>query len=248
MPSISDDDLCSGCGNCTYNPGASSSCKHDFPGSPDEDGYIVRCADFMPMPITMAPEQVQAAIAGHDLKTCKGWLAAARALLADKPAGTAIKDGDHGYTTLIDGDLCCLAGFRDGRTTYETKDGIPVDGCDPDVSAWDDERGCWDGLESAEQNMCTLTNPVFCTLTFIEGPLQLPQAGAVTQLELVRAAVQAKMAHWDALCALERSFANELSDRQNDAMCEHIDLLAASANGAISNESAQEVLNAIASA
>lgn len=167
MPSISDDDLCSGCTKCTYKPGASSSCEHDFPGSPDQDGYIVRCAEFRPQPITMTPEQVQAAIAGLDLKTYKGWIAGAIALLKDKPVGTAIED-QGGYLALIDGGLCCLAGFSDGRTTYEMEDGHPVDGGEPDVSAWDDERCCWDGLESAEQNALTLTAPVFVTLTFVE--------------------------------------------------------------------------------
>lgn len=117
--------------------------------------------------ITMTPEQVQAAIAGYDLKTFKGWTAAALALLQDKPERTAIKD-QGGYMVLIDGDLCCLAGFSDDRTTYEMDEGCLVDGGEPDASAWDDERGCWDGVESPEQNARTLIAPVFVTLTFVE--------------------------------------------------------------------------------
>lgn len=74
------------------------------------------------------------------------------------------------------------------------------------------------------------------------------QARSKTRHDLVRAAVAAKQAHWDALIALERSYPQELTDNQNDVMCERIDLLAAAATGSISDESVQEVLNAIASA
>lgn len=206
MPSIFDDDLCSGCTKCTYKPGASSSCEHDFPGSPDQDGYIVRCAEFRPQPITMTPEQVQAAIAGHDLKTFKGWMAAARALLADKPFGTAIQDQGQ-YLAIVQGDLCSLAGFGDGRTTYELENGRPVDGGEADDTAWDDERCCWDGLESAEQNILTLTDPVFVTLAFVEK--SRPHAGHI----LTQA--QAKAAH-TAMCALN-SVGSELNTSMTDA-------------------------------
>lgn len=116
--------------------------------------------------ITMTREQVQAAIAGHDLKTFKGWTAAAVALLADKPAGTAIKDSEVGFMTLIDGSLCALPVNRDGSTRFETENGVPLEGCDPDESAWS-ERGCWDCSEP-EHDLRTLTEPVFVTLTFVE--------------------------------------------------------------------------------
>ncbi|WP_052223891.1 hypothetical protein [Comamonas testosteroni] len=325
MPSISDDDLCSGCTKCTYKPGASSSCEHDFPGSPDQDGYIVRCAEFRPQPITMTSEQVQAAIAGHDLKTFKGWMAAARALLADKPFGTALKDQGQ-FLAIVGSELCSLAGFGDGRTTYELEAGRPVDGCEADDSAWDDERGCWDGVESADENTLTITAPEFVTLAFVEKGM--PHAGHIlsqaqakaahtamcalnsvgselntsmtgakgasifvtaslnglvcvgrgpdgferyvsyadfaaayglncvtaspvkTQTELVRAAVLAKIAHWDALCALERSYATELTDKQNDAMCDAVEMLAASAKdeSAVNDQAAQAVLDAITAA
>lgn len=69
-----------------------------------------------------------------------------------------------------------------------------------------------------------------------------------TQIELVRSAAIAKMAHWDALCALERSYATELTDKQNDAMCDAVEMLAAAADGVITNEDAQQVLDAITKA
>lgn len=44
--SISDDDLCSDCARCTYNPGENSGCKVNWPGETDPDGYIISCAQF----------------------------------------------------------------------------------------------------------------------------------------------------------------------------------------------------------
>lgn len=71
-----------------------------------------------------------------------------------------------------------------------------------------------------------------------------------TQTELVRAAAIAKMAYWDALCALERSYPTELTDKQNDAMCNGIEMLAAAVKGesSIDDQSAQIVLDAISNA
>lgn len=46
VKSISDDDLCSDCVWCTYNPGDMSGCQKDFPGKEDEDGYVVSCSEF----------------------------------------------------------------------------------------------------------------------------------------------------------------------------------------------------------
>lgn len=43
MKSISDDDLCSDCTRCNYNPGDLSGCALGFPGTTDLDGYIVHC-------------------------------------------------------------------------------------------------------------------------------------------------------------------------------------------------------------
>lgn len=118
------------------------------------------------MNITMTTEQVQAAIAGHDLTTFRGWTAAAAALLADKPAGTALHDDPAGFVALINGSLCAFPANRDGSLTFTTENGFPEEGCDPDESAWSD-RGCWDG-STPEHDARVLTEPVFVTLTFVE--------------------------------------------------------------------------------
>ena len=44
--SVSDDDLCAGCGRCKYMPGEMSSCAEGWPGLCDDDGYILSCVDF----------------------------------------------------------------------------------------------------------------------------------------------------------------------------------------------------------
>lgn len=47
MKSISDDDLCSNCNRCSYNPGELSNCTEGFPGATDADGYVIRCESFV---------------------------------------------------------------------------------------------------------------------------------------------------------------------------------------------------------
>lgn len=49
LRSISDDDLCADCTQCTYDPGNLSGCKLDWPGKSNEDGYIVTCVSFAPV-------------------------------------------------------------------------------------------------------------------------------------------------------------------------------------------------------
>lgn len=46
VKSISDDDLCSGCAYCIYNPGELSGCKLDWPGLERDDGYVISCKQF----------------------------------------------------------------------------------------------------------------------------------------------------------------------------------------------------------
>jgi hypothetical protein len=45
--SISDDDLCSDCKLCRYNPGGMSECESDWPGLFDANGYCVECVHFI---------------------------------------------------------------------------------------------------------------------------------------------------------------------------------------------------------
>lgn len=44
--SLSDDDLCSDCKHCRYEPGGMSSCEKSFPGQEDADGYVKTCSDY----------------------------------------------------------------------------------------------------------------------------------------------------------------------------------------------------------
>ena len=48
--SISDDDLCSDCKFCDYQPGEQSGCSKDWPGLEDRDGYVQKCdaIDYLP--------------------------------------------------------------------------------------------------------------------------------------------------------------------------------------------------------
>ena len=45
--SISDDDICSICGHCKFNPGELSQCLNEWPGKVDESGYIQECPQFL---------------------------------------------------------------------------------------------------------------------------------------------------------------------------------------------------------
>lgn len=44
--SISDNDICSTCKFCAYNPGKESSCALDWPTEPDIDGEIRDCPEY----------------------------------------------------------------------------------------------------------------------------------------------------------------------------------------------------------
>lgn len=47
LRSISDDDLCSECKLCRYNPGNDSGCKINWPATFDENGYAASCPEFL---------------------------------------------------------------------------------------------------------------------------------------------------------------------------------------------------------
>lgn len=46
--SISDDDACSECSHCGYDPGGMSSCEKHWPGVMSADGYITTCQSATP--------------------------------------------------------------------------------------------------------------------------------------------------------------------------------------------------------
>lgn len=52
--SISDDDLCSDCTHCGYQPGEQSTCAQAWPGDVaagghPREGYVIACWDFAPI-------------------------------------------------------------------------------------------------------------------------------------------------------------------------------------------------------
>lgn len=52
LKSISDDDLCAQCHDCTYRPGGMSSCNENWPGIEDSDGYIQTCKKYRRLDLT----------------------------------------------------------------------------------------------------------------------------------------------------------------------------------------------------
>ena len=107
----------------------------------------------------LSAEQVSNAIAGHDLRTFKGWTGAAKALLADAPLMTGIQDKNSPYVVLkaeFDGQPEVFFFYNETGGVYSQDLSS-----DFDNSAWSGDS--WDGLE-AEDNIATLTNPAFVTL------------------------------------------------------------------------------------
>lgn len=54
LRSISDDDECSECARCEYDPGRESGCIRNWPGQVapaghPREGYVISCVDFLPV-------------------------------------------------------------------------------------------------------------------------------------------------------------------------------------------------------
>ncbi len=117
------------------------------------------------MTYALTPEQVQAAIADHDLTTYKGWTAAARTLLANAPEWTAISDIPcSGYVVKINtngAEFDCFAVANEGNPNYLYS---LDDAFEFDPGTWDNETKAWEG---ANQSDCIamLQNPVFASLS-----------------------------------------------------------------------------------
>lgn len=113
------------------------------------------------MNYSLSPVQVKAALAGHDLTTYAGWMAAAAALLADAPDWTAIKDGEMAYIVKITSNgkpyLCAASQYNEPDYVYS------LDGelFDFDATGW--EKNCWSGTNARDCVRCLL-NPVFVHL------------------------------------------------------------------------------------
>lgn len=113
------------------------------------------------MTYSLTQEQIKAAISGKDLRTYNGWIAAAQALLSDAPEWTAIAQESGCYTVKVNvggefGIFDCAKYTGNPDAVYSEEDLG-----DFDNSAWNGES--WDGL-SAEENVASLTTPVFVTL------------------------------------------------------------------------------------
>jgi len=93
----------------------------------------------------------------HDITTYRGWLALASELLGDKPDWTALVQGDLGFVVIINGHVCGLATKDEGHIYSER------DCYDFDASAWDSERGCWDG-STPEVTASSVLAPRFVNL------------------------------------------------------------------------------------
>ena len=113
-------------------------------------------------------QELNPSIAGLDLKTHEGWLAAANALLADKPEGTALVDVEcSGRLVLADSTLLALAIGPNGSTKIPVEWGIPVEAKEPALSQWDALTGAWEGHDPARARD-VLLNPTFVQLTYEE--------------------------------------------------------------------------------
>lgn len=125
--------------------------------NPTNNQPLCTAADRLSYALTA--EQVAIAIAGHDLRTYKGWMAAAEALLADAPYMTAIREGETKQMVLKiewEGKPAIVSYYDHHNGVYSEQEMA-----DYDSSAWNETS--WDGV-SEEENAATLTIPVFVTL------------------------------------------------------------------------------------
>ncbi|WP_230630080.1 hypothetical protein [Comamonas testosteroni] len=86
----------------------------------------------------LTAEQVAIAIAGHDLRTFKGWIAAASSLLADAPLMTGIQEKHSPYVILkaeFNGKPEVVFFYNETNVIYS-----PDLASDFDISAWCNDR------------------------------------------------------------------------------------------------------------
>lgn len=133
----------------------------------DESGELVdgKCWD------GSTPEETAATVLNPVYTTIKnassyaGWCACAVELLQDKPAGTALKDCEEGFTCLIEGQLFAIPANAEGSTVFECTDGVPDAAVQVEESAWNGDS--WDGMD-CDGTARIVTQPQFVTLTFVE--------------------------------------------------------------------------------
>ena len=122
---------------------------HGIPGESEVPSY------------SLSEAQIQAAVGSKDLRTFKGWIEAAQALLKDAPVWTAIVQAGGAF--IVKGDpeygrtiFHCESRESLAQAVYSSDDLV-----DFDLSAWVGDS--WDGLDAAA-NVKALTNPVFVSL------------------------------------------------------------------------------------
>lgn len=114
-------------------------------------------------------QQMQPCIADFDLLTFDGWVGAAKALLAEKPSGTALEDSAfHGYLVLVNGTLIAIPERAVDSNKVETEWGIPIDAYEPDPSIWSNEHQAWEAHDPS-LNRDVLLMPKFVSLEFTNG-------------------------------------------------------------------------------
>ena len=122
---------------------------HSIPGESEVPSY------------SLSEAQIQAAVGSKDLRTFKGWIEAAQALLKDAPVWTAIVQAGGAF--IVKGDpeygrtiFHCESRESLAQAVYSSDDLV-----DFDLSAWVGDS--WDGLDAAA-NVKALTSPVFVSL------------------------------------------------------------------------------------
>lgn len=109
--------------------------------------------------MTTLASHISPSIAGFDLETPGGWVAACCALLADKPDWTAIRDkSGQGYLVTVAGDVYAAPLLGDPASAYTEDDLLELD-----FDRWSDILGCWEG-SNADACAATLLQPEFLIL------------------------------------------------------------------------------------
>ena len=120
------------------------------------------------MAAELSLQELNPVLAGLDLRTFDGWVGAAKALLADKPYGTALDDSDFkGYLVLAQGSLVAIPHHATTDNKVTTEWGVPVDGYELDTSIWSTAHQTWEAHDPVVSRDVLLI-PKFVELNFVE--------------------------------------------------------------------------------
>lgn len=111
----------------------------------------------------LVPDQLKAALAGHDLTTFDGWMAACRALLAGWPDWTGLRDkSGTGYLVTVGGEVFAAPMCEHARDPHLVGDLITLD-----RGLWSESHRCWEG-STPEACAATLQEPEFLALALCQ--------------------------------------------------------------------------------